>query len=159
MINKHIIVGHLGRDAEVRRSQGGKPIASFSVATTDRWRDKATGERREHTTWHRVVVFNETLAEIAGKYLKKGARVYVEGASKNREYTDKDGIQRYVTELILSGFNCQLHMLDRSEGGGAVPPAEPSDYGDVPGAAPDRPHEQTGEPASGKRDLNDDIPF
>src|SRR5215831_15650302 len=120
-INKVILVGNLGKDPEIRRTQDGRPIANLSVATSDTWRDKATGERREKTEWHRVVIFSEPLAKVAEQYLKKGAKVYIEGQLQTRKWQDQQGQDRYTTEVVLQGFNSQLTMLDRaggSSGGG-----------------------------------------
>ncbi|MGQ4273444.1 single-stranded DNA-binding protein [Terrihabitans sp. B22-R8] len=114
-VNKIILVGNLGRDPEMSRSRDGKAIATLNVATSESWRDKSTGERKEVTDWHRVVIFNDKLAEVAEKYLRKGAKVYIEGASKTRKWTDNAGVERYVTEVVLSGFNGVLTMLDSRE--------------------------------------------
>ncbi len=111
-VNKVILVGNLGRDPEIRRTQDGRPIANLSVATSENWRDKATGERREKTEWHRVVIFNEGLCKVVEQYLKKGAKVYLEGQLQTRKYTDKDGVEKYSTEVVLQGFNSVLTMLD-----------------------------------------------
>ena len=111
-VNKVILVGNLGRDPEIRRTQDGRPIANLSVATSENWRDKATGERKEKTEWHRVVIFNEGLCKVVEQYLKKGAKVYLEGALQTRKYTDKDGVEKYSTEVVLQGFNSTLTMLD-----------------------------------------------
>src|SRR6266516_3569108 len=117
-VNKVILVGNLGKDPEVRRMQNGNPVVNLSVATSDTWRDKATGERKEKTEWHRVVIFSEGLAKVAEQYLKKGAKVYIEGALQTRKWTDKDGVEKYSTEVVLQGFNSSLTMLDgRSSGG------------------------------------------
>jgi len=118
-VNKVILVGNLGADPEVRRTQDGRPIVNLRVATSDSWRDKATGERREKTEWHRVVIFSEGLAKVAEQYLKKGSKVYLEGALQTRKWQDKDGNDRYSTEVVLQGFNSALTMLDRAGGGGA----------------------------------------
>ena len=117
-VNKVILVGNLGKDPEIRRTQDGRPIANLSVATSESWRDKATGERKEKTEWHRVVIFNEGLCKIAEQYLKKGAKVYLEGALQTRKWTDKDGVEKYSTEVVLQGFNSPLTMLDGRSGGG-----------------------------------------
>lgn len=159
-VNKVILVGNLGRDPEIRRTQDGRPIANLSVATSESWRDKATGERREKTEWHRVVIFNEGLCRIAEQYLKKGAKVYLEGQLQTRKYTDKDGQEKYSTEVVLQGFNSQLTMLDRSgAGGGADDFGEGggSDFG-ASGTAP-RARQPATAGAGGKRGLDDDIPF
>ena len=118
-VNKVILIGNLGADPEIRRTQDGRPIANLRVATSETWRDKATGERREKTEWHRVVIFNEGLCRIAEQYLKKGSKIYLEGSLQTRKWQDKDGQDRYSTEVVLQGFNSQLTMLDRAGGAGA----------------------------------------
>ena len=123
-VNKVILIGNLGADPEIRRTQDGRPIANLRVATSESWRDKTTGERKEKTEWHRVVIFNEGLCKIVEQYLKKGSKVYLEGALQTRKWQDKDGHDRYSTEVVLQGFNSQLTMLDtRGGGGGAAPTA------------------------------------
>ncbi len=117
-VNKVILVGNLGKDPEIRRTQDGRPIANLSVATSESWRDKATGERKEKTEWHRVVIFNEGLCKIVEQYLKKGSKIYLEGALQTRKWTDKDGVEKYSTEVVLQGFNSSLTMLDGRSGGG-----------------------------------------
>src|SRR5436853_3587827 len=117
-VNKVILVGNLGADPEIRRTQDGRPIANLRIATSENWRDKATGERRERTEWHRVVIFSEGLAKIAEQYLKKGAKVYIEGQLQTRKWTDQQGVEKYSTEVVLQGFNSALTMLDRAGGGG-----------------------------------------
>ena len=118
-VNKCIIVGHLGRDPEARTMQNGGKVVSFSVATSESWNDKASGERKDKTQWHRIAIFNERLGEIAEKYLKKGSKVYLEGAIESRKYTDKDGVERETTEIVLGRFRGELTLLDsRGEGGG-----------------------------------------
>src|SRR6185437_10859839 len=110
---------NLGKDPEVRRMQSGDPVVNLSVATSETWRDKSSGERKEKTEWHRVVIFNKNLAEIAEKYLRKGAKVYVEGSLQTRKWTDKDGQEKYSTEIVLQNFRGELTMLDsKGEGGG-----------------------------------------
>ena len=111
-VNKVILVGNLGKDPEIRRTQDGRPIANLSIATSETWRDKATGERKEKTEWHRVVIFNEGLCKVAEQYLKKGAKVYIEGALQTRKWTDQSGVEKYSTEVVLQGFNSTLTMLD-----------------------------------------------
>ena len=118
-VNKVILVGNLGRDPEIRRTQDGRPIANLRIATTETWRDKATGERREKTEWHTVVIFNEGLCRVAEQYLKKGAKVYVEGQLQTRKWQGQDGQDRYSTEVVLQNFNGQLTMLDGRSGAGA----------------------------------------
>ena len=118
-VNKVILIGNLGADPEIKRTQDGRPIANLRVATSETWRDKNTGERREKTEWHRVVIFNEGLCKIAENYLKKGAKVYIEGQLQTRKWQDQSGQDRYTTEVVLQGFNGNLTMLDgRGEGSG-----------------------------------------
>jgi single-strand DNA-binding protein len=118
-VNKVILIGNLGADPEIRRTQDGRPIANLRLATSESWRDKATGERKEKTEWHRVVIFNENLCRIAEQYLKKGAKVYVEGALQTRKWQDQSGQDRYSTEVVLQGFRGELTLLDRAGGAGA----------------------------------------
>src|SRR5258708_4313338 len=119
-VNKVILVGNLGKDPEVRRMTSGDPVVNLSIATSESWRDKASGERKEKTEWHRVVIFNKNLADVAEKYLRKGAKVYVEGQLQTRKWTDKDGAEKYSTEVVLQNFRGELTMLDgrSGEGGG-----------------------------------------
>lgn len=159
-VNKVILVGNLGRDPEIRRTQDGRPIANLSVATSESWRDKTTGERREKTEWHRVVIFNEGLCKVVEQYLKKGAKVYLEGQLQTRKYTDKDGVEKYSTEVVLQGFNSVLTMLDRAGGGGGGGDDFGSDAGSDFGSSSPAPRRQPATAgAGGKRDLDDDIPF
>ena len=119
-VNKVILIGNLGRDPEIKQMPSGSSLANLSIATSETWRDKASGERKEKTEWHRVVVFNEGLVRICEQYLKKGAKVYLEGALETRKWQDKDGNDKYSTEVVLRNFNATLTMLDgRNEGGGA----------------------------------------
>ena len=111
-VNKVILIGNLGRDPEVRRLNSGDAVVSFSLATTKSWRDKATGERKDRTEWHNIVIFNENLGKIAEQYLKKGSKVYLEGQLQTREFTDKDGNQRKTTEVVLQRFRGELTLLD-----------------------------------------------
>jgi single-strand DNA-binding protein len=160
-VNKVILIGNLGADPEIRRTQDGRPIANLRVATSESWRDKTTGERKEKTEWHRVVVFNEGLCKIIEQYLKKGSKVYLEGALQTRKWQDKEGQDRYSTEVVLQGFNSQLTMLDTRGGGGAS-----ADNGDEFGSsgpsggssvARERKPAMAG---AGKRDdMDDEIPF
>lgn len=115
-LNKVQLIGNLGADPEIRHTQANKSVCQLSVATSEKWRDKQTGERQEKTEWHRVVIFNEGLCRIAEQYLKRGSKVYVEGQLQTRKWEDKDGITRYATEVVLQGFNSTLQMLD-SPGG------------------------------------------
>src|SRR2546428_2569573 len=117
-VNKVILIGNLGADPEIRRTQDGRPVANLRVAPSDSWRDKATGERRERTEWHRVVIFNEALCRVVEQYLKKGAKVYLEGQLQTRKWQDPQGQDKYTTEVVLQGFNSQLTMLDRAGAGG-----------------------------------------
>jgi single-strand DNA-binding protein len=128
-VNKVILVGNLGADPEVRQTQDGRPIVNLRVATSDSWRDKATGERREKTEWHRVVIFNEGLCRIAEQYLKKGSKVYLEGSLQTRKWQDQSGQDRYSTEVVLQGFNSALTMLDARGGGGEERPSGGGDFG------------------------------
>lgn len=123
-INRVILIGRVGKDPEIRRTQDGRQVASFSLATSDQWRDKSTGERKERTTWHNIVVFNEGLCKVIESYVRKGSHLYVEGSLQTRKWTDKDGNDRYVTEVVLQGFNSTLTMLDGpSDKGGKQAPA------------------------------------
>ena len=118
-VNKVILVGNLGADPEIRRTQDGRPIANLSIATSENWKDRNSGERRERTEWHRVVIFNEGLCRVAENYLRKGSKVYIEGQLQTRKWQDQNGQDRYSTEVVLQGFNSTLTMLDgRGEGGG-----------------------------------------
>lgn len=114
-VNKVILVGNLGRDPRIAAKQNGERIASFSLATSESWRDKATGERRERTEWHNVVVFNEALVKVVEEHVRKGSKVYVEGQNATRKWTDKDGIERYTTEVVLRPYRGTLALLDRAE--------------------------------------------
>ncbi len=119
-VNKVILVGNLGRDPEVRKMNSGDSVVNFTLATSENWRDKATGERKERTEWHRIVIFNENLAKVAEQYLRKGSKVYIEGQLATRKWTDKDGNEKYTTEVVLNRFRGELVMLDsKGEGGGS----------------------------------------
>ena len=117
-VNKVILVGNLGKDPEVRHTQDGKPIVNLSIATSETWRDKSSGERKEKTEWHRVVIFNENLAKVAEQYLKKGSTVYVEGQLQTRKWSDKDGVEKFSTEVVLQNFRGELTMLGGRPGSG-----------------------------------------
>jgi single-strand DNA-binding protein len=119
-VNKVILIGNLGKDPEVRSMQNGGKVVNLSIATSETWRDKNSGERQEKTEWHRVVIFNEKLGEVAEKYLKKGAKVYVEGALQTRKWTDNSGAEKYSTEVVLQRFRGELTMLDGGKGGGGM---------------------------------------
>ncbi len=159
-VNKVILIGNLGRDPEVRFAQSGAKIVNFSIATSESWKDRQSGERREKTEWHRIVIFNDHLADIAEKYLRKGSKVYVEGALQTSEY-EKDGIKRYSTEVVLGRYRGELTMLDTKGGGGGGydSGAGGDSYGSSSaapangGPGPDR------GPAPGGSDLDDEIPF
>jgi single-strand DNA-binding protein len=168
-VNKVILVGNVGRDPEVRRLNSGEPVASFSVATSETWRDKASGERRERTEWHNVVIFNENLAKIAEQYLKKGSKVYLEGQLQTRKYTDKNGQERQTTEVVLQRYRGELTLLDsRGAGSGGSGGDYGSDGGSVGyGGGAGGGMSSTGmgggsartpAPAGGGH-LDDDIPF
>lgn len=148
-VNKVILVGNLGKDPEVRRLTSGDPVVNLSIATSESWRDKASGEKKEKTEWHRVVIFNKNLADVAEKYLKKGAKVYIEGQLQTRKWTDKDGTEKYSTEVVLQNFRGELTMLDGRSGGG-----EGGGFGGGGSRG-------AGEaPASFQRDeMDDEIPF
>jgi single-strand DNA-binding protein len=160
-VNKVILVGNLGADPEIRRTQDGRPVANLRVATTESWRDKTSGEKREKTEWHRVVIFNEGLCRVAEQYLKKGAKVYIEGALQTRKWQDQQGQERYSTEVVLQGFSSQLTMLDGRGGGVGMNENGQSDYGgDFGGGEP--PARRPAAKGGGKgfdKQLDDEIPF
>ena len=157
-VNKVILVGNLGRDPEVRFSQNGGKIVNMSVATSENWKDKQTGERKEKTEWHRVVVFDERIADTCEKYLKKGAKVYLEGSIQTRKWTGNDGIEKYTTEVIIPRFNGVMTMLDgRSGGGGGGGYGGGGDDQSPPDW--DSPDSGSGSGGGGSADLDDEIPF
>ena len=178
-VNKVILVGNLGRDPEVRSMQDGRSMVNMSVATSDTWRDRQSGERKERTEWHRVVIFNEKLAEVAQKYVRKGSKVYVEGQLSTRKWTDQSGQERYTTEVVIPRFGGALTMLDGRGGGGgeagasggmddeAAAPAMASGGGGENGGGGMDEDMGGGSPPSGgrpatrgsKAELDDDIPF
>ncbi|MGE3968913.1 MAG: single-stranded DNA-binding protein [Dongiaceae bacterium] len=156
-VNKVILVGNLGRDPEIRSTQDGTRVANLSVATSESWRDKNSGERKERTEWHRVVVFNDRLVEVIEKYLRKGAKVYLEGQLQTRKWTDQSGQEKYTTEVVLQRYRGELTMLDGRGGGGG---------GDASAGEPEEGGYSGGGRSSGGRapapasgDLDDDIPF
>lgn len=158
-VNKVILVGNLGRDPEVRHTQDGAPVVNLSVATSETWRDRGSGERRERTEWHRVVIFNENLAKVAEQYLRKGAKVYIEGQLQTRKWTDKDGQERYSTEVVLPRFRGELTMLDgRGESGGAGSYGGGDDFGSGGGYGGSG-GGRGGAPGGGAGGLDDEIPF
>ncbi|MBB5045769.1 single-strand DNA-binding protein [Rhodopseudomonas rhenobacensis] len=165
-VNKVILIGNLGADPEIKRTQDGRPIANLRIATSETWRDKNSGERKEKTEWHRVVIFSEGLCRIAEQYLKKGAKVYIEGQLQTRKWTDQSGVEKYSTEVVLQNFNSTLTMLDgRSGGGGFGGDDAPGDFGSSgPSSAPPRrapAAASSGGGGGGGRasDMDDDIPF
>ena len=145
-VNKVILIGNLGRDPEIRNTQDGTKVASFSIATSETWKDKQTGERKDRTEWHRIAIFNERLAELAEKYLRKGSKVYIEGSLQTRKWTDSSNVERYTTEVVISRFRGELTMLDSrssvGEGG--------TDSDQSGGGAPLPSHFD---------ELNDEVPF
>ena len=162
-VNKVILVGNLGRDPEVRRLSSGDPVVNFSIATSESWKDKMSGERKEKTEWHAVVIYNENLARVAEQYLKKGSKVYIEGQLQTREYTDKEGQQRKSTEVVLQRFRGELTLLD-GRGGGASEGEESGQVsrgGEFGRSSPmDKRPAMAGSGGSGRyNDLDDDIPF
>jgi single-strand DNA-binding protein len=165
-VNKVILIGNLGADPEIRRTQDGRPVANLRIATSESWRDKATGERREKTEWHRVVIFNENLCRIAEQYLKKGAKVYIEGALQTRKWQDQSGQDRYSTEVVLQGFRGELTLLDRAGGAGGAGGGSGGDFGADEGsggfgsAGPTRKvAAAAGAAGAGRGDMDDEIPF
>lgn len=151
-VNKVILVGNLGRDPEVRSMQDGSKIVNLSIATSEAWKDKTTGERRDKTEWHRVVIFNDRLGEVAEKYLKKGAKVYLEGALQTRKWTDQSGQEKYTTEIVLQKYRGEMTLLDNKGDAGSYGSTEIDSSG-------------FNEPASlssfspSSKDLDDEIPF
>ena len=162
-VNKVILVGNLGRDPEIRSTQDGKRIANFSLATSETWRDRASGERKERTEWHRVVIFNDRLVDVVEKYLKKGSKVYLEGALQTRKWTDNSGQERYSTEVVLQNFRGELTMLDGRSGGGGGGESggfEPDEGGYGGGGGSSGGSGGGGPPRRGpSQDLDDEIPF
>ena len=147
-INKVILIGNVGKDPEVRRMTSGDMVVSFSVATSESWKDKNTGERKEKTEWHNVVIFNEGIAKVAESYVKKGSKVYIEGALQTRKWQDKDGADKYTTEIVLQKFRGELQLLDSKQAD------------EKPAPRQDSPQDYAG--ASGGRlsdELSDEIPF
>lgn len=162
-VNKVILIGHLGADPEIRRTQAGDPIANMRIATSETWRDKDTGERKERTEWHTVVVFNENAAKFAEQYLKKGAKVYVEGQLQTRKWQDQSGQDRYTTEVVLQRFRGDLQSLDKAPSNRPPASDDPDAYGSTTTreARPsnyDRDDPRTGGGSYGDT-LNDEIPF
>jgi single-strand DNA-binding protein len=176
-VNKVILVGNLGKDPEVRSTQDGSKIVNLTLATSETWNDRASGERKEKTEWHRVVIFNDRTADVAEKYLKKGAKIYIEGSLQTRKWTDQQGQERYTTEVVIGRFNGQLTMLDTRSGGegGYSGGSEGGSVGGGGGYAPrERAPAGASRPAGGAArggaggpswdapkggDLDDEIPF
>ena len=173
-VNKVILVGNLGRDPEIRNTQDGSKIVNLALATSETWNDRASGERKEKTEWHRVVIFNDRVAEVAEKYLKKGAKIYVEGALQTRKWTDQSGVEKFSTEIVIGRFNGVLTMLDTRSGGGGGDPGYGGGDGGAGAAPPMRERAQAAPRASGGGartpapswdapkgggDLDDEIPF
>lgn len=152
-VNKVILVGNLGTDPDVRTTQTGGKIVNLSLATSESWKDKTTGEKQERTQWHRIVLFNENLANVAERYLKKGAKIYVEGQLETRKWTDKDGQEKYTTEVVLRPFNGQLTMLD-SKGGGGMSDGDQAGYSSAPA-----PRSSGAATAAKVDEFEDEIPF
>ena len=161
-VNKVILIGNLGRDPEIRRTQDGRPIANLRVATSDTWRDKATGERRERTEWHSVVIFSEPLCKVVEQYLRKGSKVYIEGQLQTRKWQDQQGQDRYSTEVVIQGYNGSLTMLDGRSGGAGAGLQESDQVGydnggSFGGGGSSRGGSSGG--ASFDKQLDDEIPF
>jgi len=156
-VNKVILIGNVGKDPEIRSTNDGTRIANFTLATSETWRDKASGERKERTEWHRIVIFNDRLTDVVEKYVKKGAKLYIEGALQTRKWTDKEGQERYTTEVVLQRFRGELTMLDsRGGGSGGGDYAEAEASGGGGGAGGNRSGASRG---GGGADLDDEIPF
>jgi len=162
-VNKVILVGNLCLDPEIRSTQDGMKIANLSLATSETWRDRNSGERRERTEWHRVVIFNEKLCEVAEKYLRKGSKIYIEGALQTRKWTDQSGVEKYTTEVVLQRFRGELTMLDgRQDGGGGGGYSDDGPGGGFGGGSSGGSGGQGGGfggGGSGGGDLDDEIPF
>jgi single-strand DNA-binding protein len=160
-VNKMILVGNLGRDPEIRTTQDGLKIANLSLATSESWRDKNSGERKERTEWHRVVIFNERLVDVVEKYVKKGSKLYIEGALQTRKWTDNSGAEKYTTEVVLQRFRGELTMLDGRGGGesGGMGGSTPDDIGSSGGGGGMGGGGGRRSGGGGSQDLDDEIPF
>jgi single-strand DNA-binding protein len=157
-VNKVILIGNLGADPEIRTLNSGDRVANLRIATSETWRDRQSGERKERTEWHRVVIFNDNLVKVAENYLKKGSKVYLEGTLQTRKWTDKDGHDKYSTEVVLQGFNSSLTMLDTRGGGGGASAESGDDFGSSgPSASRERKPALAG--AGKSADMDDEIPF
>lgn len=161
-VNKVILVGNLGRDPEVRSTQSGSKVVQLSIATSESWKDKGSGERKEKTEWHRVVIFNENLGGIAERFLKKGSTVYIEGQLQTREWTDNTGVKKYTTEIVLQQYRGELTLLGGREGGGGARSGpmdgDTYDYGEQP-SQPASSTNRSAPARSKPADFDDDIPF
>ena len=168
-VNKVILVGNLGRDPEIRNTQDGMKVVNLSVATSERWKDRMSGEPRERTEWHRVVIFNENLARVAEQYLRKGSSVYLEGQLQTRKWTDQQGVEKYTTEVVLGRFRGELTLLggrgDGAGAGGGYGDSPGGSYGGIGGGAPAQGQPSGGgapatpPPMHGGDAMDDDIPF
>ncbi|MEO9971575.1 MAG: single-stranded DNA-binding protein [Hyphomonadaceae bacterium] len=163
-VNKVILVGNVGQDPEVRQFQNGGQVCSFSLATSENWKDKNTGERREKTEWHRISIFSEGLVRVVQSYVKKGSKLYIEGQLETRKWQDQNGQDKYTTEVVLRGFGSTLTMLDgrNSEGGGqrgGYDQGGSSGYGNQGGGNQGGPRQMEGPAQSFSQDLDDEIPF
>ncbi|MGE0045619.1 MAG: single-stranded DNA-binding protein [Hyphomonadaceae bacterium] len=154
-VNKVILIGNLGKDPEVRRLNSGEPVVNLRIATSENWRDKSSGERREKTEWHNVVIFNENLAKVAEQYLRKGSKVYIEGQLQTRKWQDQSGVEKYTTEVVLQRFRGELTMLDGKGGGDSDRSFE--DSGSFSGGGKKRVSD--GPRESFSADMDDEIPF
>ena len=155
-VNKVILVGNLGADPEIRSLNSGDRVANLRIATSETWRDKSSGERKEKTEWHRVVIFNDNLVKVAEQYLKKGSKVYIEGQLQTRKWQDQSGVEKYTTEIVLQRFRGELTILDSRQGGG-------DEYGEGGGSSGGYMDDRSGGGGGGGRSssshLDDDIPF
>ena len=158
-VNKVILVGNLGRDPEIRTMQNGARVANLSLATGESWKDKATGERRERTEWHRVVIFNDGLVNIAERYLKKGSKVYLEGQLQTRKWQDQSGKDNYSTEVILRGYDAKLVMLDGRSGGAGAGASMGGGFGDSQSGGYQQQPMQQAQQAAPVDEMEDEIPF
>ena len=156
-VNKVILVGNLGRDPEVRTMQNGGRVANLSLATSETWKDKSSGERREKTEWHRVVIFNDRLVDVAEKFLRKGSKVYIEGQLQTRKYTDKDGVEKYSTEVVLQNYRGELTMIGGRSSGEGGSYGGGDDFGQS--SPMERPRAGGAKPQNFTRDLDDEVPF
>lgn len=150
-VNFATLIGHVGGDPEIRATRGGGKVATFSLATSDSWKDKNSGERKQRTEWHRIVIFSERLVDLVEKYVGKGSRLYITGAIRTRKYEDKQKVERYATEIVLSGFNESIVLLDKAEGTRPPPAGDVGDYGTVSEA-------RAAPPPAAAGDL-DEIPY